>query len=735
MRILHICQRDDPDTGGSLRVAEALVREQRAVDVDSWLLFLYGPPSHISEGFGNGVICLELRSSCQAMIGVFALIRAIRRIKPDIIHSHDGIVWPRLALMNLRVPVVMHSHLPALNPGNLIDWLRWVLIRRTTDILIGISMPTIRSWEGAGFARSLIRYVPNGVDLHRFHFVGEAEKNVLRERLGLPVDKKILLWVGRLHQAMKGSDRVEHLAGVLPEDTMLVVVGNGPEYTGMLERCADLLESKRLVMVGSVCYPEEYYKASDAYLFSSYYEPFGLVILEAAACGLPIMAFPLTQGGGAIDLLREFGAVEVCDGVSSEQACAAMNTLKEQMGDRKKLREQAQNHYSWDVLNSRVGDIYDSLLGQCRGSGSIVLHICQRDDLATGGATRIAFDLVMGQRRCGIDSHLLFLYGKPGALGDQLPYECTHYLGLGSASEVLLRGWRLYLEIDRIRPDVVHHHDMLSWPQIMHLLKRTYCIAYHVHLDYHPPTTVKSRIAWSIICRSADVLISPSHYGKECLVASEIPEQRISVVPNGTETPDPLNFCDRNALREKYALKPDQILLGWAGRLHCATKKTDDFIGLFRYLPGNYVGIIAGTGPDEAMLKRLVTEQGLGDRIIFHGFVQDMSAFYQNLDGFVLTSRFESFGLVVIEALVNCVPVFLFSLEGGINDLLQLPGVYVCVSPRSLNALSKVIQQGFADADKLSKLVDEGGLVVRQRYSIVRMATETLGIYSRLCEK
>jgi len=730
MRIVHICQRDDPDTGGSLRVGEALAREQHAAGLEVWLLFLYGPLGPVAEGFAGESICLGLESSNQVLRGIPALRRAIRRIEPDVIHSHDGIIWPRLAFLNLGIPLLMHSHLPAWQARNLKGRLGWLLIRRTTDILIGISVHTIDSWIDAGFPRSRIRYVPNGVDLERFSRVDASEKTALRRSLALPEQKKILLWVGRLHQSMKGADRIEHVADLLPDDTVLVVVGNGPAFEGLKKRC-----SKQMILAGSVCRPEEYYKAADAFLFTSYYEPFGLVILEAVACGLPLLSFPLTQGGGAAPLLEEFDATEIPDGVSADQLCAALEVLSEKMEEGEALRERASTGYSWDVLTRRVVEVYESVLDHS-SERQRILHICQRDDLSTGGATRIAFDLVAGQRSCGADSHLLFLYGKPGELGARLPWGSTHYLGLDSGAEVLSKGWRLMQLTRRLKPDVVHHHDMLSWPQLMHLVPHAYCIIYHAHLDYRPSPARKARMAWRLVFRNTDTFITPSRYGRQCLLNAAIEAQRISVVPNGTRRPP--DRCEekpeQNALREKYNLPSERVILGWGGRLHCDTKGTDDFIRLFAHLPETFVGIVAGQGPDEDMLKKLTGEQRLKDRIFFHGLEENMSSFYRDLDGFVVTSHFESFGLVVIEALTHRVPVFSFPVEGGINDLLSLPGVAVSAD-RSLEAMGRLIQKAFADTSALKQSANDAGREVRQRYSIDRMASETLSLYERLGKK
>lgn len=366
MRILHICQRDDPDTGGSLRVAEALVREQRACGYDAWLLFLYGEPAAVSSSLAPYTIGLRLASSRQALRGVVKLCSEIRRLHPDLIHSHDGIVWPRLAFLCFRIPVVMHSHLPVTNSSSPVGRM---LIHKTTDLVIGISIHTIETWVNSGFPPSRIHYVSNGVDFERFSILDPQAKALARNRLGLPMDQHLLLWVGRLHQSMKGSDRVERVARLLPEGVVLVVVGNGPDYSAMVHRCASLIDQGRLIMVGSSSTPEAFYQVADSFLFTSYYEPFGLVILEAIASGLPIIAFPVTAGGGAVDLLAEFGAIMMHDDSISRAALEqGLQAGALRRDDVQRTRQQMIHAYSWKQISEKVVDVYAVALnrGLCR---------------------------------------------------------------------------------------------------------------------------------------------------------------------------------------------------------------------------------------------------------------------------------------------------------------------------------------------------------------------------------
>ncbi|VGO14808.1 Alpha-galactosylglucosyldiacylglycerol synthase [Pontiella desulfatans] len=364
MRILHICQRDTPDTGGSLSVATALVQQQRASGHEVWLLFLYGEPSHVHEALAPHSVCLGLDSSKEALRGIFALRYEIKRIAPDIIHSHDGILWPRLAFVTVGIPIVMHSHLPVDSDAGMKDRLGKIMVKATTNSLIGISLHTIETWVRDGYPASRIHYVPNGVDYRRFSISDSEEKKRLRMELGLPADKHVLLWVGRLHQAVKGTERVERIAGLLPEGMVLVVAGNGTEYEPMLERSKGLIECGKMIMAGSVSSPENYYKAADSYLFTSHREAFGLVILEAAFCGLPILAFPVTEGGGAVRLLKEFEVTMLDDNASDSTLRKTLKNAAVSSEPAIRNREVAIGKYSLEAVSERVLEVYGLCVGE-----------------------------------------------------------------------------------------------------------------------------------------------------------------------------------------------------------------------------------------------------------------------------------------------------------------------------------------------------------------------------------
>jgi UDP-glucose:(heptosyl)LPS alpha-1,3-glucosyltransferase len=142
-----------------------------------------------------------------------------------------------------------------------------------------------------------LHVIYNGVDLNKFNLRSRAYRDQVRESLKIPISDPLFLFVGSGYER-KGLERA---LKALPEGAWLVVIGKD-KYANKYRNFAEGLGIKnRVLFLG----PREdvipYYGAADAFVFPTLYEPFGNVILEAMACGLPVITTP--DCGGA-DLIR-----------------------------------------------------------------------------------------------------------------------------------------------------------------------------------------------------------------------------------------------------------------------------------------------------------------------------------------------------------------------------------------------------------------------------------------------
>ncbi len=356
MRVAHICQIADPNIGGSLTVARALIKAQRKQGMDARLVFLYGGEMQAGRSPDT-----EYELFCQVdrrwrwLKGIAVLRRRLRSIAPDIIHHHDGILWPRLATAGLKRPLLTHGHLgrPQAALSSSSYWTHRYIAAHT-DCLVAISDLVAESWVRGGFPRERTRLIPNGVDCERFHPRSAEVRSNVRAGLGLSATQKFVLWAGRLDRETKGLDRLVATARRLSEDSRLVVAGDGPARGWLAGEVGQLSANRRPILLGKVNDPADLFGAADAFLFTSKVETFGLVLLEAVASGLPIFAFEC-EGGGR-ELLRHLGGLVVAEGDVAvlAQAIASVSVTEAN----RRMVEQVRREYSWTAVERATRTAY-----------------------------------------------------------------------------------------------------------------------------------------------------------------------------------------------------------------------------------------------------------------------------------------------------------------------------------------------------------------------------------------
>ena len=177
-----------------------------------------------------------------------------------------------------------------------------------------------------GFPGDRVFYIPNFVDPPP-PVDGDA-LNALRTRLGVPIDNLVILGIGRLHPNKGFCDLIDAFSQ-LPESVggqalSLVIVGAGPLEEPLQRQASRLGLDERVIWTGWQDHPENYYRISHLMVCPSRHEPHGNVILEAWACGTPVLS---TATGGGKELITPDvdGVLIPCGNVA--QMAGAMETL------------------------------------------------------------------------------------------------------------------------------------------------------------------------------------------------------------------------------------------------------------------------------------------------------------------------------------------------------------------------------------------------------------------------
>lgn len=133
-----------------------------------------------------------------------------------------------------------------------------------------------------------------------------------------------------------------------------------------------------------------------------------------------------------------------------------------------------------------------------------------------------------------------------------------------------------------------------------------------------------------------------------------------------------------------------------------------------------------------ANLTRLVDDLGLGERVIFTGYVPDelLAPYYRNAELFVLPSKYEPFGMTTLEAMSCGTPV-IATRFGGIRDNLENGVDSLMVDPSDADEFSKAITSILTDKEKASKLAENGMKTIAERFSWESIASVTMDFYKK----
>jgi D-inositol-3-phosphate glycosyltransferase len=215
-----------------------------------------------------------------------------------------------------------------------------------------------------GASEERIEIVPLGVD-HAFFSPGDRAQ--ARRAVGVEVEGPLLLFVGRI-QPLKGADVAVRVANLLGGVRLVIVGGpSGPHGPAELVSVRALV--RELGLAGRVCFvppqPHEllssWYRAADVCLVPSRSESFGLVALEAAACGTPVVASAV---GGLTAIVEHGRTGQLVEGRSAQGFAAATAALLDDpigsLGVGLQAAERARR-YSWKTAAARLRRLYGSL--------------------------------------------------------------------------------------------------------------------------------------------------------------------------------------------------------------------------------------------------------------------------------------------------------------------------------------------------------------------------------------
>lgn len=260
---------------------------------------------------GDGVETLQVSSSC--LNDLRELYDICRSTRPMVIHTHGyrsdvlGLILARR--LSIHTISTVHGFTgggPRNSAYEMIDR----LALRGFDAVVAVSNT---------LGRQLGRYVPR----RHLHVVRNAyyeatqessmgysgtggadlfsQRHFLRAQLGVPDTAKVVGWVGRLSWE-KGADVMIRALALCADNVVLALIGDGPERSSLEQLAVECGVAERIVWCGSRTNAAGYFPAFDVFALSSRTEGTPIVLFEAMAASVPIVA---TRVGGVPDVLSD----------------------------------------------------------------------------------------------------------------------------------------------------------------------------------------------------------------------------------------------------------------------------------------------------------------------------------------------------------------------------------------------------------------------------------------------
>ncbi len=276
------------------------------------------------------------------------IAQAVRRstpIPPDVIHANFAYPFGLTALLLRqwwKTPVVTLLHGGDVNiypTKGILERKRFVEIARGSDRLLAVSGALAKKTSEISGRTPKVALI--GIRLDRFR--SRDDKLELRRKLGLPLEHRLILYVGYLNASKGTHELLESLTSLRDQGVVGVIAGHGP-----LE--ANVKACTACIFLGSVNNDTvaELMSACDVFVLPSYSEGMPTVLVEAGASGIPIIA---TSVGGIPELLADDCGIMVEPGNPNALRCA----LERVLANPEAARERTQR------LGQRVAQDYDCI--------------------------------------------------------------------------------------------------------------------------------------------------------------------------------------------------------------------------------------------------------------------------------------------------------------------------------------------------------------------------------------
>jgi glycosyltransferase involved in cell wall biosynthesis len=276
------------------------------------------------------------------------------------------------------------------------------------------------------------------------------------------------------------------------------------------------------------------------------------------------------------------------------------------------------------------------------------------------------------------------------------------------------------------RPDVIHVHNNLSF--LLAFLASRFLnigIVYTLHDTRLYSLRLFDRFSKWLSQKGTDRFIAISESVKKDFIDDNIDPDSIAVVPNCIDLKE-------FSVSRRSGVVPTIVCVA---RLEHKKKGQDILIKALSIVKERSTPFkcqLIGEGPNRPFLERLVSDLNLAEEVSFLGVRSDVAALLAQADLFVLPSRYEGFGIVILEAMASGLPVIVSDIDGP-AEVVENRKNGLHFRSGDARDLADKIETVLSDAD-LRKRLSEASLLRARDYSIEVMYDRYLGVYRNVVD-
>ncbi len=243
-----------------------------------------------------------------------------------------------------------------------------------------------------------------------------------------------------------------------------------------------------------------------------------------------------------------------------------------------------------------------------------------------------------------------------------------------------------------------------------------------------------------LLAQQTDSMIAVSGSVRAHIVERlRIAPERVALIPNGVDLARFVSRQSKWEARQALGLPVDRPIIGLSGRIS-EQKGQEDLVraapAVLAAIPDALI-VLAGA-PDEPeglhALEALIRDLGVGHAVVLRGFVQDMASFYRAIDLLAAPSRWEGFGLMLVEAMASGAPI-VATRVGAIPEVVCEGETALLVPPADHARLAEAIVRLLRDSKALERMGAKG-CARAEHFSWARAGTALDGVYHRiLCQR